>query len=285
MRARPLRVLSVTTEKTADYSYGSDPSQMLTATWDATAPAPTAWVVLVHGGSWSLNPGRAYMGTARGAFRRAGFAVFSVDYRPRPDVPGGAPWPAMRLDIANAIIWVKSHAKQFRIDPHRGGIYGFSAGSQLVALMGTVGAGSARVRAVIGVSGPYDPFQLVRAAQGQMPGVEPTPIMKNAAVAAERLAGCPAFPTTSACWPVWKTLYAGTYATADDAPHLLFHGDADPGVPYQLSQQYHSKLVHAGAESTLVLVPGGGHGQRIVFEDPGRTAQALAFMTAHTVGA
>jgi len=43
-------------------------------------------------------------------------------------------------------------------------------------------------------------------------------------------------------------------------PFLIVHGDKDPLVKLQQSEVLHAALGKAGVESTLHVVPGGGHG-------------------------
>lgn len=51
-----------------------------------------------------------------------------------------------------------------------------------------------------------------------------------------------------------------TYATKDDAPMLLMHGDRDPRVPHAQSIGLRDALRKAGADATLQILPGSGHG-------------------------
>lgn len=51
-----------------------------------------------------------------------------------------------------------------------------------------------------------------------------------------------------------------TYVTKDDAPFLIVHGDKDPLVPYAQSTELHGIPQKAGVPSTLVILPGAGHG-------------------------
>ena len=50
------------------------------------------------------------------------------------------------------------------------------------------------------------------------------------------------------------------YVTADDPPFLILHGDQDRLVPFQQSQMLDDALKAAGVSTTLILVPGAGHG-------------------------
>lgn len=49
-------------------------------------------------------------------------------------------------------------------------------------------------------------------------------------------------------------------ATSSFPPTYLVHGDADPVVPRACSDRLHARLVSLGVDSTLVIVPGAGHG-------------------------
>lgn len=51
-----------------------------------------------------------------------------------------------------------------------------------------------------------------------------------------------------------------TYVSKTAPPFLLLHGDKDPLVPLQQSELMHEALKKAGADSTLHVVKGGGHG-------------------------
>jgi dipeptidyl aminopeptidase/acylaminoacyl peptidase len=51
-----------------------------------------------------------------------------------------------------------------------------------------------------------------------------------------------------------------TFATKDDPPFLILHGDKDDVVPYNQSERMDEALKKAGASSVLVKVEGAGHG-------------------------
>jgi dipeptidyl aminopeptidase/acylaminoacyl peptidase len=51
-----------------------------------------------------------------------------------------------------------------------------------------------------------------------------------------------------------------TYATPDDPPFLIMHGDKDPLVPVEQSKELQDVLKSKGIDSTLVVLEGAGHG-------------------------
>src|SRR5207247_2461823 len=70
-----------------------------------------------------------------------------------------------------------------------------------------------------------------------------------------------------------------TYVSKDDPPFLIVHGDKDDVVPVGQSRILHDALKAAGVDSTLVVVPGAGHGQGI--GTPETLRQVEAFFDRH----
>src|SRR5207247_8077948 len=64
---------------------------------------------------------------------RAGFAWFSIDYRLTPQVRH----PEQIEDLRQAVAFVRSNARRFRIDPKRIAVVGESASGQMAALLAT----------------------------------------------------------------------------------------------------------------------------------------------------
>ncbi len=64
---------------------------------------------------------------------RANFTWFTIDYRLAPENR----WPACFDDVQTAIRWVKQHAAEFKGDPERIALIGYSAGGHLATLAGT----------------------------------------------------------------------------------------------------------------------------------------------------
>ena len=59
----------------------------------------------------------------------------------------------------------------------------------------------------------------------------------------------------------------GVFAGAGDAPGLLFHGTADPVVPYQWSADTAAKLLNSGVAAFLEPLDGAGHVPYAQFRD------------------
>lgn len=142
-----------------DIAYGPGERHRL----DVYAPAASGGgrpvVVFFYGGGWDSGSRRDYRWTGL-ALARQGFVTVVADYRLYPEVV----WPAFLEDGAAAVRWARDHAAAFGGDPGRLALMGHSAGAyNAVDLavdgrwLGAAGVDPRReVRAVVGLSGPYD---------------------------------------------------------------------------------------------------------------------------------
>ena len=80
------------------------------------------------------------------------FTWFTIDYRLAPTNR----WPACFEDVQTAIRWVKQHAPEFKGDPERIALIGYSAGGHLVTLAGTRTNADTRVQAIVGFAPPTE---------------------------------------------------------------------------------------------------------------------------------
>lgn len=216
---------------------------------------PLPLIVWIHGGAWRAGS-KDNCPAAR--FVSRGYAVASVNYR----LSQHATFPAQIQDCKAAIRWLRAHAQDYHLDPHRFGAWGSSAGGHLVALLATTGGiaefdqgphtnVSSRVQAVVDFFGPTD-LLLMAAQSGPNSRMNhdapdsPESLLIGGAVQEHKEKARRASPIN--------------YVTPDDAPILLVHGDADPLVPHQQSILLHDALKKAGVEASLHLVKGGGHG-------------------------
>ncbi len=226
---------------------------------DLYLPAQTSrslpLIIWIHGGAWREG---SKSNCPALPFVARGYAVASVNYR----LSQHAVFPAQIEDCKAAVRWLRAHAKEYQLDPERFGAWGSSAGGHLVALLGTTGDTkefdrgpnlevSSRVQAVVDFFGPTDLLRM-DAQSG------PNSRMKHDA------------PDSPESQLIGGTLRENkekanranpiAYVSKDDPPMLLVHGDADPLVPHQQSEELYAALQKAGVEATLHIVKGGGHG-------------------------
>lgn len=222
----------------------------LTLPSDATAK-PHPAILWVHGGGWCMGDHNADL-TDDFGLNGHGFVTGSIEYRLSQE----AKYPAQIQDCKAAIRFLRANAKKYGIDPNRIGVWGGSAGGHLVALLGTTGGikalegtdnpgYSSRVQAVCDLFGPtdfsesgikgYKP-EVVAMIDGLLGG----PVKEHRGLA--RMAS-----------PV-------EFASKDDPPMLILHGDQDPLVPMSQSEELYTALKRVGADVTLVKVKNAGHG-------------------------
>lgn len=183
-----------------------------------------------------------------------GYTVFSVNHRATPRFQ----FPAPLEDVQRAVRFVRYHAAEYGIDPNRIGAVGGSSGGHLVSMLGVLdGQGdpndpdpvnrvSAKVQTVVARAAPSDLASTQTlsgtGALALLMGALPTPDPQSK----ESLAYLDASPIK--------------YVSADDAPILLLHGDADETVPYDQSLHFRDALRAEGVPTRLITIPGAGHG-------------------------
>ncbi len=233
------------------YVTGGTPQQRLDLYLPPASGTPAPLVVWIHGGGW--QGGSKASCPAKGALK-FGCAAASLDYR----LTGVAIYPAQIEDCKAALRFLRAHAAEYGIDPKRIGVWGSSAGGHLVALLGTTGNirdfdvgenldQSSAVQCVVDWFGPSD-FLNWGNGDNKKAGDPKSSLAK--------LVGGPIATHQEAARrasPVY-------FVQKESAPFLIMHGDADPLVPLQQSQELNAALQKAGVESTLVVVPGAGHG-------------------------
>jgi arylformamidase len=115
-----------------DQAFGSDAAQKLDVYLPAQAKdAPI--ILMVHGGAWMLGD-KAYLPVVRakvGRWLPKGYVLVSTNYRMSrsPRVMDQAD------DVAAALAYVQSHAREWGADPARVLLMGHSAGAHLVSLL------------------------------------------------------------------------------------------------------------------------------------------------------
>ncbi len=252
--ARPLPA-GYLAKRDVAYVSGGTERQRLDVFFPEKSDKPVPLVVWIHGGAWSAGSKDRCPALP---LLEDGYAVASVTYR----FSQHAVFPAQIEDCRAAIRWLRAHAAELNIDPERIGAWGSSAGGHLVALLGVTGDKtewdkgenldqSARVQAVVNWFGPAD--LLTMGAQSSADSRirhddanSPESRLVGGAVQEQKEKSRAASPVT--------------YATKDDAPMLLMHGDRDQLVPHAQSIELRDALQKAGAEAKLQTLPDSGHG-------------------------
>lgn len=150
--------------------YGPEAMQKLDL-YGPTTPGPHPVIVFFYGGAWADIGDRRDFAFAARALAALGYLVAVPDYRVLPEVA----YPAFLDDCALAVAWVIGHVARYGGDPSRLALSGHSAGaynSVMLALDPRYRL-RGRIKAVAGLSGPYDfyPFTEVigRRTFGHVP--------------------------------------------------------------------------------------------------------------------
>src|SRR5215213_898327 len=183
-------------------------------------------VVLIHGGGmWTGS--RAHMEITAYQLAWAGYVAFSIDYRLVNPAARSGQWPAQLDDVQHAVRWVRAHAADYGVDPGRVGAYGWSAGGQLAALLGTRDtrdataprAGhSSGVPCVVDLAGDVD-----LASYTRPPALHEVVALLGGTVQEEPERYRDASPLT--------------WIDQRSAPFLVIHGDHDVVVPIEQSRR------------------------------------------------
>ena len=206
--------------------YGPHPRQMLSL----FAPRrrerrPLPLILFFYGGSWQsgFREGYEFVGRALAAH---GFLVAIADYRL---VPEGR-FPVFLEDCAAATRWLLENAASHGGSPESVILIGHSAGAYNAAMLALdgmwLGKDRARVRAWVGIAGPY---------------------VFGAANAVTRAAFGGAGPAMTA-QPI-------NLVRRGSPPALLLHGGRDKVVLPASSEELGRRLRHAGASATVKVYP------------------------------
>ncbi len=234
-------------------------------------------LVWIHGGGWrggskDKPPGLAML--------KQGVVVASVEYR----FSQHAIFPAQIEDCKAAIRWLRAHAKDYGYRDDLVAAWGASAGGHLVALLAVtgkthdfdVGANldqSSAIQCGIDWFGPadfpaYDPNLPTAMVQRENPD----------SVLAQLFGG-----PVSQKLELAKRASPITWVTKDAAPLLIMQGTQDPLVPPDQSQRFADKLKAVGADVTLEMIEGAGHGGP-QFTTADRLKMMFTFLAKHWAG-
>ncbi|HEV3166053.1 MAG TPA: alpha/beta hydrolase [Isosphaeraceae bacterium] len=228
----------------------------------------SAVIVVVSGGWFSAH--EAIHPAMAAELLTHGYTVFAVVHGSQPKFT----IPEILTDMNRAVRYIRSHAKDYAIDPDRIGITGGSAGGHLSLMQGTAGdlgdpkaadpmnRVSSRVQAVAcffpptdflnygkpgenalgrgilaGYRAPFDFHELDKSKNVFVPVTDEAKILE-----------------------IGKQISPIYQVSADDPPTLIIHGDADNLVPIQQAEIMVAKLKEAGVEAKLIVKHGGGHG-------------------------
>lgn len=228
-------------------------------------------ILWYNGGSWRGVDKNSQIGEL--AFlAKAGYVVVCAYYR---SIFEGQ-FPDQLIDAKTAVRFLRAHSVQYSIDPDRVAVMGRSAGGQLAAMVGMndgkyIGDEwaeySSEVSCVWDMFGPADLRQMAEnhlkeLAEGKPAGGRWDNILDTAEGA---VLGGPVeslLERAREFSPRWNI-------SPRMAPILIMHGDADPLIPWEMSEDFYNALCREGkeAQSDYYLVRHAGHGTAEFFQE------------------
>jgi acetyl esterase/lipase len=232
----------------APQSNGGSPKDIptLTVFLPEKSDSPTPAILICPGGGYG---GLAFdpEGTHEARwFQSRGVAGLVLKYRLPSD---GYRHPVPLLDAQRAMRLIRSHAADWKIDPAKVGVMGFSAGGHLASTLEThFDAGNSQAS---------DPVDALSCRPDFAVLVYPVISMKEGIThqgSKDNLLGPNPDPA------LVENLSNETQVTAKTPPTLLVHAQDDGVVPIQNSRLMYAALQKAGVPSAFQEYPRGGHG-------------------------
>jgi len=218
-------------------------------------------IVYVHGGAWR---GGSKEDVPIGSLLERGYAIASVNYR----LSTQAVFPAQVHDIKAAIRFLRANAGVYHINADKIVIIGSSAGGHLAALVGVTNG----VKALEGTVGEH--LEQSSDVQGIVSFFGASNLQTILSQSTEHglSVRIPALKLLLGDTPDKKpelARLASPVAHLDkkDPPLLLLHGDADPQMPPQQSDELAKGYRELGLPVTMIVMPGSRHGGAEFYDD------------------
>ncbi len=198
-------------------------------------------VLIVHGGGWMSGDREKDIVPVFAPFA-TNFTWFTISYRLAPTNR----WPACIEDVNTAIRWVKKHAAEYKGDPDRIALLGYSAGGHLVTFAGTQTDPDTRVQAIAAFAPPTD-----LVSDNERRG--------GLSTSMRALFGYDTTNMDGGVRAVLKQNSPLTYVQPGLPPFLIINGSLDKTVPIGQSQAFAEKLKANGVSCDFITIPGGQH--------------------------
>jgi triacylglycerol lipase len=211
-------------------------------------------IVMIHGGAWIAGD-KSYDAVHARKFAAQGYVVMVINYRLAPTHKH----PAQIDDCFEAIRWLVSNSETYGVDSESIGVWGYSAGGHLAALVATnPRSGIPRVKACVAGGAPCD-LRLIPDDSALLTGF---------------LGG-----TRQQIPEIYEAASPIHHVSEDDPPMLLFHGEADRLVPITFSLGMRKRLEDHSVDCEFLPLAKKSH--IMAFVDRRAIEQSIEFFDRH----
>jgi acetyl esterase/lipase len=231
-------LVDISVQQDVVYTPAGWPQALAADIYTPVGAGPFPAVVTIHGGGWTGRT-RADMDSIAERVAKRGYVVMNVSYRLAP----GYHFPAQLQDMQQAVKWLRSNAAARHVNADRIGVWGYSAGAHLAALLAVTGPGSkyfmegSQVQAVVSGGTPVD---LRFYPDGPLPNA---------------LMGVPFKQDPE----LWRQASPIALVSANTPPFFLYHGNLDLTVGIRNSYGMYDALTAAKVPTEFYKVRGLEH--------------------------
>ena len=244
--------------------------------WDGAAPeakgsecddVPTLTIMkpqdgMATGSAVIIAPGGGYGGLAGNIegrqfadwFAARGFTAFILNYRLSSD---GYLLPVPLYDARRAVQVVRARAAEFKIDPKKIVMIGFSAGGHLTALAGT--------EFVAGKADAADPVERVSSRPDFL--VLGYPWIGGISLDTSHLSYCQLYNVMDKCEALRAAYSPDLFVTKQTPPTFIYHTFDDDTVPVEQVLRFYEAMVKAGVPTEMHIFAHGPHGSGLGMGD------------------
>jgi acetyl esterase/lipase len=204
-------------------------------------------VVILPGGAYLMLAANLEGRQVADWFTSRGFRAFVLSYRLSSN---GYLLPIPLLDARRAVQTVRARAADYKINPNRIGIIGFSAGGHLAALAST--------QFVPGKPEAEDPIERVSSRPDFL--VLGYPWIGAISSDTSHLSYCKLFNVMAACEALRTAYSPELFVSKQTPPTFWFHTFNDGTVPVEQGLRFYEALVKAGVPAEAHIFTNGPHG-------------------------
>jgi len=248
---------------TPDVVYGHKFGMALTFDMYQPENQNGAGVILINSGAWVSYFPNAYEQIAEGLrltrdengrsvtdfYLDKGFTVFWVRHGSSPKFE----MAEIVADLRRAIRFIRFNVDKYGIDAERLGLWGISSGGHLALLLGTTSD--------IGNPDPTEEFENSTGRVAAVVAYCPPTHLKSGVeyLIKNGIDILKVFPALNLTEEEYRDFSPIFFASSDDPPILIIHGDQDKIVPMNYVESMYQALQESGVKSKFVSIPGAGH--------------------------